>query len=160
MSIKKWLLCLGVFGTTAGLWAPAWGADAARGGAKDFGVGFEAGQPMGLTAKYWFNSSYAVDAFAGYHYNKNFDAHADYLLHSVSLHVPQGKLPYYIGIGGRVLLGDDSQFGVRVPLGLAYLLPKDPLELFVELAPVVKVNNLGADLDGAIGVRYFVNYFK
>jgi len=81
------------------------------GNAEDLGVGFAMGQPMGATAKYWLNSTTAVDAFAGYHFNSNFDVHADYLLHTFSsFDVTSGRLPFYLGVGGRVNLGNSSDF--------------------------------------------------
>src|SRR5688572_10937967 len=108
------------------------------GSAQDLGWGVALGQPMGLTAKYWLDSTAAVDAFMGYHFNSNFDMHADYLWHSFSsFSVQIGRMPFYLGLGGRVNLGNDSNFGVRLPLGLSYLLPADPIELYAEVAPVV-----------------------
>jgi hypothetical protein len=132
------------------------------GSTEDLGVGVALGQPMGATAKYWLSSSVAVDAMMGYHFNSNFDMHADYLWHSFSsFAVSSGRLPFYLGLGGRVLLGDDSQFGLRFPLGLSYLFPSDPIELFAEVAPVVKLTSgVGADIDGIVGIRIYLNYVK
>jgi hypothetical protein len=161
MKLKK-LLILGLI-LSAGLSAAPAGAVSSRvGSAEDFGFGVALGQPIGATAKYWLSSSAAVDAMAGYHFNSNFDMHADYLWHSFSsFYVSSGRLPFYFGLGGRVLLGDDSQFGMRVPLGLSYLFPTDPVELFAELAPVVKLTSgVGLDIDGVVGVRVYINYLK
>ena len=132
------------------------------GSAQDLGVGVALGQPMGASAKYWMSSTTAIDGFAGYHFNNNFDLHADYLWHSFSsFSVSQGRLPFYLGLGGRVNLGDDSHFGMRLPLGLSYLFPTDPIEAFVEIAPVVKlIPDVGADVDGMIGLRVYLNYIK
>src|SRR6185503_11694258 len=107
------------------------------GNAQDLGVGFELGQPLAATLKYWLDSSTAIDAAAGYHFNSNFDVHADYLLHSFSsFDVSDGRLPFYVGLGARINLGNDSQLGMRIPLGVSYLFPANPVEGFVELAPV------------------------
>ncbi len=132
------------------------------GAAQDFGVGMALGQPMGLTAKYWLNSATAIDASMGYHFNKNMDAQVNYLWHSFSsFDISQGRLPFYIGAGSRILLGNDSQWGVRAPIGASYLFAVNPIELFVEIAPVIEmVPSPGLDLDGRIGVRFYVNYFK
>src|SRR5258706_1894329 len=74
------------------------------GAAQDLGFGTELGQPMGVTAKYWLNSTLAVDAAMGYHFNHNFDAHSDVLWHSFSsFDVSSGRLPFYVGVGGRLL---------------------------------------------------------
>lgn len=142
-------------------WAAPVRATTSRvGSAQDLGIGFEAGQPMGVTAKYWLNSTLAVDGFMGYHFNNNFDTHADLLWHSFSsFDVSSGRLPFYIGLGGRVFGGDDSQFGLRIPIGVSYLFPSQPLEAYAEIAPVVKIApGLGADIDGAVGIRLYINY--
>jgi hypothetical protein len=132
------------------------------GTAQDLGVGFALGQPMGATGKYWLSSTTAVDAFAGYHFNSNFDMHADYLWHSFSsFNVASGRLPFYVGLGGRVNFGDDSHFGARFPIGLSYLHPTEPIELFAEVAPVVKLlKDIGADVDGQLGIRVYINYLR
>jgi hypothetical protein len=132
------------------------------GNAEDMGIGAELGQPLGATAKYWLSPSIAVDAAMGYHWNHNFDAHMDYLWHSFSsFNVSSGRLPFYLGFGGRVLLGDDSQFGLRFPVGASYLFPNDPIEMFAEVAPVMKLTSgIGVDIDGAVGFRLYVNYLK
>lgn len=120
------------------------------------------GQPIGATMKYWMSSTTAIDGMAGYHFNGNFDLHADYLFHSFSsFDVSQGRLPFYVGLGARINLGSDSQLGMRVPVGISYLFPTDPVEAFVELAPVVRlVTKVGLDVDGLVGVRVYINYLR
>src|SRR5262245_35995838 len=117
------------------------------GAAQDLGFGVQLGQPMGLTTKYWMSSTTAVDGFMGYHFNSNFDMHADYLWHSFSsFDVQSGRMPFYLGLGGRVNLGDSSDFGMRLPLGLSYLFPNDAFEAYAEVAPVVKLlDHIGLD---------------
>jgi hypothetical protein len=151
-------LTLIFLGTTT----PVLAISSRAGSAEDLGIGAAVGQPMGATAKYWMSSTTAVDAFAGYHFDGNFDLHADYLWHSFSsFQVSQGRLPFYLGLGGRVNLGDDSHFGMRLPLGISYLFSTDPLEAFLEIAPVVKlVPDIDADVDGMIGLRVYLNYLK
>jgi len=129
---------------------------------QDLGFGLAMGQPMGVTAKYWTSSTTAFDAFAGYHFNKNFDLHADYLWHSYSsFDIWRGRLPIYAGLGPRINLGNDSHLGVRIPVGISYLFPTDPLEAYVEMAPVVRlVTSLGWDIDGQVGIRLYINYLR
>ena len=105
----------------AGLLFLAGGASFAAGGDLNspgsFGVGVALGQPMGVTGKLWLSHIAAADGFLGYHINHNFDMHADYLLHTYVLSgQSNGAIPLYAGLGARVLAGDDTQFGVRIPL--------------------------------------------
>jgi hypothetical protein len=132
------------------------------GNAEDLGVGLALGQPMGPTVKYWLSSTTAIDGFAGYHFNSNFDVHADYLWHTFSsFDVTSGRLPFYGGLGARINLGNSSDFGARFPLGVSYLFPTDPIELFAEISPVVKLlSHIGLDMDGQMGIRIYLNYLK
>jgi len=139
------------------------GAVASRvGAAEDLGVGIQMGQPMGVTGKYWLSSTSAVDATMGYHWNSNFDMHGDYLWHTFSsFDVQNGRMPFYFGVGGRVLLGNSSNFGMRLPLGVSFLTSNQPLEFYAEIAPVVQLlTSIGIDVDGAVGVRIYLNYLK
>ena len=140
--------------------APVKATTSRVGSAQDLGLGLQLGQPMGVTGKYWLSSTLAVDGFMGYHFNNNFDTHADVLWHSFSsFNVASGRLPFYIGMGGRIFGGDDTQFGIRLPIGVSYLTPSQPLELYAEIAPVVKIApGIGADIDGAVGIRLYINY--
>ncbi len=153
----RMILCLIVFstGSTSAVTSRV-------GAAQDLGIGFALGQPMGFTAKYWLSSSNAVDTSLGYHFNSNMDAQVNYLWHSFSsFDISQGRLPFYVGLGSRVLLGNDSQLGARMPVGACYLFSVNPIEVFAEIAPVVKlVPKPGLDVDGRIGIRFYVNYFK
>src|SRR5882724_8523244 len=159
--MKNKLIALAVF---AGLLAgtPALAITSRVGAAQDLGIGTELGQPMGVTAKYWLSSTLALDGAMGYHFNSNFDMHSDVLWHSFSsFNVSNGRMPFYLGVGGRVLLGNDSQLGLRLPLGVSYLSSNNPIELFAEIAPVIQlVTSIGLDIDGVVGIRYYINYLK
>jgi hypothetical protein len=159
INVAGCLIAVGLFVCSS---IPAAAVTSRVGSPQDLGFGVALGQPMGLTAKYWVTPSAAVDGFMGYHFNSNFDAHADYLWHSFSsLNVSSGRLPFYLGLGGRVLGGNDSQFGFRFPLGVSYLFPTEPLEAYAEVAPIVEVApSIGADVDGMVGLRLYINYIK
>ena len=158
--MKRIAIGLALLSVTVGI--PAQAITSRVGSAEDIGVGIALGQPMGVTGKYWLSSTAAIDGAAGYHFNKNFDIHSDYLWHSFSsFEVQNGRLPFYFGMGGRVNLGNDSNFGMRLPLGVSYLPSNDPYEFFAEVAPVVRLlKNLGVDIDGVVGVRVYLNYLK
>ena len=160
--MKRKLIFVGavLWGLVAG--QPARAVTSRVGSAEDIGFGFALGQPLGITGKYWLSSTTALDAVAGYHFNKNFDMHADYLWHTFSsFDIQDGRLPFYFGVGGRVNFGNDSNFGMRLPIGASYLPSNQPYEVFAEVAPVVRLlKNLGVDIDGIIGVRVYLNYLK
>lgn len=162
MKINKTAVFLGCLAFLLSFQRPVHAVTSRVGSAQDLGIGAGIGQPLGATGKYWLSSSTAIDAFAGYHFNGNFDLHADYLWHSFSsFAVSRGRLPFYLGLGARVNLGNDSDFGMRLPVGLSYLFPTDPVEVFIEVAPVVKLlADIGADVDGLVGFRLYVNYLR
>jgi len=142
--------------------APAHAITSRVGSEQDLGFGVAMGQPFGVTAKYWLSSTTAVDGFMGYHFNSNFDVHADYLWHTYSsFDVSRGRMPFYAGVGPRINLGNDSHLGARFPIGVSFLFPTDPLEAFVEIAPVLKlITSIGFDMDGQVGIRLYINYLR
>jgi len=158
MNLKILFYALGFLWLTA----PSYAMTSRVGAAEDVGVGIQFGQPMGVTGKYWLSSTSAVDAAAGYHFNSNFDMHADYLWHSFSsFDIQNGRLPFYFGAGGRVMLGNDCNFGMRLPLGVSFLPSNQPIEIYAEVAPVVQLlTSIGIDIDGAVGIRVYLNYLK
>jgi hypothetical protein len=81
----------------------------------------------------------------------------DYLLHSFRLiDVPEGKLPFYYGIGGRLKTSDKTRLGVRVPLGLAYLFQTAPIDIFLEVVPILDfIPKTDFRINAALGARYY-----
>ena len=126
------------------------------------GLGLVVGEPTGLSLKTWTGGGNAVDAAAGWSLsgNKWLYAHVDYLHHRYDLHIPDldEGVPYYYGVGGRVLLrdGHDSKLGVRIPLGLDYVFADGRFDVFIEVAPIINlVPDTEFDLSGGLGVRYW-----
>lgn len=126
-----------------------------------FGLGVIVGEPTGLSAKVWLSPKSALDFAAAWSFEKHtkFHLHADYLLHSFHLiKVEKGELPLYFGVGGRLILREhehDDLVGIRIPVGLEYLMDELPLDIFVEVVPVVNLApDTDADMDGGIGIRY------
>lgn len=126
---------------------------------KPFGLGIILGEPTGLSAKLWTTSTNAFDFAAAWSFKG--DGHlllqADYVWHMFDLiRVTRGKLPFYIGIGGRVILRDDPDVGVRVPFGLNYIFADAPVDIFFELAPILDLApETDFDLGGGIGARFW-----
>jgi len=134
-----------------------------------FGVGIIAGEPTGVTIKSWLDRTEAIDAAAAWSFSgrDSLQLHVDYLVHDFSLVRPRrlpGRLPLYAGLGARLRLRESGKrredrqaaAGIRVPLGAAYLLADTPVELFLEVVPVLDLapdTELG--LDAAVGARWY-----
>ncbi len=126
---------------------------------RGFGAGIMVGAPTGITMKLWQSHSAAIDGAVAWSFERSssLQVNLDYVEHSFGvIKVEKGSLPFYYGIGARVQAGGDAALGVRIPLGLDYLFAHDPLDAFVEIAPILQIApSTTFDLDGAIGVRFF-----
>lgn len=125
---------------------------------KKFSVGVILGQPTGLSAKLWLDQTSAVDLAAAWNFLPlgSLYVQADYLYHIYHLFgVTKGKLPLYFGVGGTVALQPTPVIGLRVPVGIEYLFPDAPIDLFLEvgfgisLYPATQFQG-----SGGIGIRY------
>lgn len=126
------------------------------------GIGFMVGEPTGLSLKSWTGGNNAFDVGLAWSLGR-YDAvniHADYLWHNFELFndIESGTLPFYYGIGGRLILADDDAvLGARVPVGLNYLFDDSPVGLFLEVAPIFNLApETDFDVDGALGVRFYL----
>ena len=140
-------------------------------GENGVGVGVILGEPTGISVKKWIGPERAIDAAAAWSFSENdsFQFHADYLIHQFNVLQPSledGRLPFYYGMGGRVKLKSgnngqgrndhDALLGIRIPLGLSWLFAKAPVELFIEIVPILDVvPDTVLDINGAIGARYY-----
>jgi hypothetical protein len=132
------------------------------------GFGVMLGNPTGVSAKYWINEGIALDGAFGVARGE-FDVHADLLFHlfhwsEEAVFLPKWvkdadyarELPFYFGMGPRLLFADDNEFGIRFPFGFSYLPHTQPWEVFFEVAPVVRTTpDFGFNGDIAIGARYY-----
>ena len=128
--------------------------------AGNVGLGVMAGEPTGLSLKVWSGSRTAFDAAAGWSVGHDdwIYVHGDYLWHRYELDVDEGSLPFYFGIGARVLVHEDhdSRVGVRVPLGLDYLFANHRWDIFIEVAPIIDLTpDTEFDVGGGVGARYY-----
>ena len=132
----------------------------------DFGIGIIAGEPTGLSVKYWLDDVYAVDGAVAWSYSENdsLQFHGDYLIHDYDL-LEDDAWPVYYGIGARLKLKDDdgsgsnkkhAMFGIRVPLGITYLFEDAPMDLFFEVVPVLDLSpDVELDINAAVGLRLY-----
>ncbi len=137
-------------------------AAARQGEAKSFSLGLALGAPTGISAKYWLTGKHAIAGTVGGIGYRGVVLHGDYLWHrhNIIRSATPGTSALYFGpgaflaSGGRVKDGPVA-VGVRGVFGLSYALPKDPFELFVELAPnMIFGGGVYFGLMGALGGRY------
>ena len=127
---------------------------------RGFGLGIIAGQPTGISGKFWTGPKTGIDLAAAWSVEKHqsFECHADYLIHDFGVFkVDKGKMPLYYGVGGRLVdADDDTHIGVRVPVGINYIFATAPLDLFVEVAPTLDLApDTDLNVEGGIGIRFW-----
>jgi hypothetical protein len=148
---------------------------------KTFGLGIELGEPSGLNGKYFVSDSGALDfgigwIYSHYYYGDGIHLYGDYLWHPTSLVSSSAfELPFYVGVGLRYWQFDfcdrglcnyrGSAVGVRVPVGISFDFNNVPLDIFLQLVPVLDFVNgdyydryndrahFGIDL--SVGLRYW-----
>jgi len=125
------------------------------------GLGLIVAEPTGISGKFWTGSTTAFDAGLAWSFidENAFQIHADYLFHNIRLiTVSEGKLPFYYGIGARIKTANVTKFGVRVPLGLAYIFQNAPIDIFLEIVPILDLTpKTDFAINAALGARYFFN---
>lgn len=141
----------------------AWASPIHQG--RDFGLGLIAGDPSGLSLKYWKGSTNAIQGSLAWSFLENgyLRANADYLWHEYDLiKVEKGSLPLYYGPGvtrwaGRIRDGrSGANIGVRGVCGLEYIFKDAPFDIFLELAPTLDLApSTGLWLQGGLGARHY-----
>jgi hypothetical protein len=127
---------------------------------RGFGVGILLGEPSGISMKGWLSSSSAIDAAVAWSFRQDgtFHIHADYLLHAFDVIKAPEKIPLYYGIGGRLRTGrhEDAHFGLRMVVGVDYLFRDAPIDLFVEVAPILDLAPATeAEVNAGVGARFW-----
>ena len=126
---------------------------------KDFGIGIILGDPTGLSAKLYTGSNNAFDFGAAWSFkgDGNLLLQADYVWHSSLSKTSSGLFALYYGIGGRIIFSDDPNVGVRIPVGIDYIFSNAPVDIFLEVVPVLDlIPSTDFDLNGGIGVRFWL----
>jgi Protein of unknown function (DUF3996) len=155
--MKKTALILILFGCLAGV--------TYAGSNHNIGLGIILGEPTGLTFKLWNKQTMAFDAGAAWSFVSGgyFQIHGDVLLHNFNLfRMETGRMSLYYGAGARIKfardeVGDaDTIVSIRIPVGLAYEFEKTPVELFMEVVPMLDlIPSTGFQMAAAIGFRYY-----
>lgn len=135
------------------------------------GIGFIIGDPTGFSLKYKISNMNSLDGALGFSPFDRFRIHADYLwisrpfsdqqfsfTYGAGVAIGFGSSDYIVSRGRHVYFSRDvpTGFGVRVPVGLSYMIPRSPVELTLELAPmVIFAPDGGVGIDGGLAVRFY-----
>jgi hypothetical protein len=149
--MKKAALVIILFGCLAGL---------SFGESKhNVGLGIILGEPTGISFKMWSSQTVGFDAGAAWSFVNGsfFQIHGDMLFHNFNLFkVDTGKMAFFYGFGARVKFADDTTVSLRVPVGISYEFEKTPIELFLEVAPMLNLTPATeVDIAGGVGFRYY-----
>jgi len=125
------------------------------------------GDPTGLSLKFWGigqNSALQVNIGGG-----GFFVPADLLINGSflfhALLTRETPINGYLGVGALAGIkkhekqGDEAVFGILVPLGLEFILSEVPLDIFMEVPPVIGFTTNGdvrAGLTFGIGLRFIL----
>jgi len=137
--------------------APALAWDGEEG---PFGLGISAGEPTGVSAKYFFSENVAIDAVVGasFHDETALHIHTDVLWHfDDQPGVDDNPWSAVFGFGFRYKFGDAQELaGIRVPFGMTYEIGTSPFDAFFQFAPIL---NFGSGEDFTVNVAAGVHYF-
>lgn len=127
---------------------------------RGFGLGIIVGEPTGISFKGWLNGTNAIDGALAWSFVRDgsFHAHADYLWHSFHVFETDEVVPLYYGIGGRIKTEhhENARIGVRVAVGVGYLFRDAPVDLCLEIAPVVDLApSTDLEANAGFGVRFW-----
>jgi hypothetical protein len=127
----------------------------------DFGLGIQVGAPTGLNMKYYMDR-FAIQAGLGIierGWDDGTHIFADVVFHPAVITTTNAfTMPFYVGVGGRILDDGDDEYcrrgrcygdyddddldvGVRIPVGLLMAFHKVPIDAFLELAPTLDLIN-------------------
>jgi hypothetical protein len=135
-----------------------------------FGLGIIAGEPTGVSGKYYLGNDTAIDGAIGFAIiGRGFQAHSDFLWHPIVIDQKESfVLPLYVGVGARILRHnsggsddvDHTRIGLRVPVGILFDFTEIPLDVFAEVAGVGDYRTAGdsdfaLDINLGVGARYY-----
>jgi hypothetical protein len=142
---------------------------------RPLGMGLVFGEPTGFSFKYLLPENRAIDGGLAFSLRSFFMIWSDYLFHFPGAFGASSdfvsQLKPYVG-GGAVLFfstksgrtdralytdsGNSVAFGLRVPFGIEWMVPRAPVGIYVELVPGVGIiPSTFAFLQGGVGGRFY-----
>jgi hypothetical protein len=127
-----------------------------------FGLGISLIDPTGISANYYYDKQTSFAAALGWG-SKHLRLNLDHLWSRRDIIViDRTPIDLYFGLGARYFQhekrngDDDSEIGIRFPVGVSYIFRKVPIQLYGELGPaLVIVDESAFIIDIAIGGRYY-----
>lgn len=133
------------------------------------GAGIVMGQPNGLSWKYRFDRSNALEGTIGLLPDNNYRVNIDYLWHTHPFTNERFGFDYGTGVAfgpGRTDLADlhnsyayqddEVGFGLSGVGGVNYLIPQVPMDAFLEFVPIMVLTpRVTMDVDVGFGMRAY-----
>lgn len=128
-----------------------------------FALGANLFSPTGANIKVTFNESVAFTGVVSFNlndYNNQLGLQANIIKNGDKnqFNLESGLLRSYFGGGVNLHFPEfgKSSFGLRVPVGIEYLLEGQPLEIYMDIAPSLDLSpNTGFYFGSSMGVRYY-----
>jgi hypothetical protein len=137
----------------------------------NFGAGVVFGDPTGFAWKYYLSQDRALSGTFGVSPDDRFRLDMSYLWHAhpfqerqMGIHyglggvIGFGRSGYFITRRGDVSYFTDREvgFGIRGVVGIDYNIPRSPLDIFLEVAPVFVITPVGGSgVDAGLGMRVY-----
>ncbi len=130
---------------------------------KGIGVGVIVGDPTGISTKIWTTPTNALQFAVAWENQDPFlgtrvSFSGDYLWHNFSAIQSTHRFPVFYGVGGVIASGGRYQaaLGVRGVLGIDWLSRQAPIDVFLQVVPVLVLSPSTDVVVGAgLGMRFF-----
>lgn len=123
------------------------------------GAGIVLGEPTGITAKVWGEGGLAADAAVAWSFlgDSSLYIHTNALYHFRVIDTATDNfITPYVGGGVSFRFEDDLNMGLRIPVGVSWLLSVLPVEIFAEIAPGVGlIPETDFELGAGLGARFY-----
>ncbi len=130
-------------------------------GAKGFGIGIVLGVTNGLSIKNWVSRNNALQFDANWDLNYGaMGLGAAYLIHNFEfIEADNNKFPLYFGIKGWASFAPGGiAAGIQVPLGIAWIPRRAPIDVFIQVEPGISViPSVHFAPGGGIGIRFWLS---
>lgn len=114
-----------------------------------FQAGIILGEPTGFNIRYNIKSKDQLDTKFGW-WDHKIALHSDYLFYLSS----EKSWNFYLGPGVKIQFGKNSKAGLRCAGQVQYWLKNIPVNIFLELAPTMNLDETNLSIHGGLGIRY------